>query len=184
MKTSYLIILFIIVAGAQIFVPAEMILGQERILEKGTLYKFKTAPIDPNDPFRGKYIVLRYDMERDVPTSETWERNEAIYISLGIDNMGFAEVVALGKQKPNEAVDFVKATVGYYQKNQKQVSFNLEFDRYYMEESKAQDAEILYVEANRNNKKEAHALVYILDGKAVLDDVIIDGKSIKDWVEE
>ncbi len=84
---------------------------------------------------------------------------------------------------PDASKDFVKATVGYYNERQKEVSFNLEFDRYYMEENKAGEAETLYVEANRQNKKEAYALVYILEGKAVLDNVIIDGKSIKDWVE-
>ena len=51
---------FILLVLVQLFVPANMILEQEDILKNGTPYKFKTAPIDPYDPFRGKYVWLGY----------------------------------------------------------------------------------------------------------------------------
>ena len=44
--------LFILVALAQLFVPAKMILDREDVLSTGTAFNFKTRPIDPTDPFR------------------------------------------------------------------------------------------------------------------------------------
>jgi len=50
------ILIFALVALAQLYVPAKMVWNQESILEEGTEYKFKTAPVDPNDPFRGNTL--------------------------------------------------------------------------------------------------------------------------------
>ena len=54
-----------------------------------------------------------------------------------------------------------------------------------MEETKAYDAEV----AVRNNQRDSiqnntYALVYIKNGEAVLNDVIINDMSIKDYVEK
>ena len=52
---------FILMVLAQLYVPASMIFQKERVITQGTAYKFRTAPIDPNDPFRGKYITLSFN---------------------------------------------------------------------------------------------------------------------------
>ena len=57
------------------------------------------------------------------------------------------------------------------------------FNRYYMDEFKAADAEKIYRESNRDTSKETYSLVNIKDGEAVLTDVVIDGISIKNIVE-
>ena len=44
-----------------LYVPAKMIFNKEAVLAQGKDYRFKTAPIDPYDPFRGKYIDLYYE---------------------------------------------------------------------------------------------------------------------------
>jgi uncharacterized membrane-anchored protein len=53
--------LFALTCLAQWFVPAQMIYDQEQVLREGKTYHFKTAPIDPSDPFRGKYITLSFE---------------------------------------------------------------------------------------------------------------------------
>ena len=57
MKTIHTFIIFIVVAIAQLFIPTQMILNQETILKTGKPYRFKTQPVDPSDPFKGKYII-------------------------------------------------------------------------------------------------------------------------------
>lgn len=57
---NIIIILFLIVAVAQLFVPLQMIYNQEDIINTGKIVKFQCEPIDPNDPFRGKYITLNF----------------------------------------------------------------------------------------------------------------------------
>ena len=60
-KKILLISAFVLVVLVQLYVPAKMIWGREEVLNTGTEYKFRTAPIDPNDVFRGKYINLNYE---------------------------------------------------------------------------------------------------------------------------
>tara|TARA_R110002049_G_scaffold99113_3_gene241664 strand:+ start:5105 stop:5482 length:378 start_codon:yes stop_codon:yes gene_type:complete len=92
MKTIYIFIIFLLVAAIQLFIPAQMILNQETILKTGTAYKFKTQPVDPSDPFKGKYINLNYKIDSFKTNDSLWERNEPIYVYLITDSLGFAKI--------------------------------------------------------------------------------------------
>ncbi len=182
---KYLILAFIVVVLVQLFVPAKMIYDSENVIKEGVAFKFNTAPVDPNDPFRGKYITLRYkETNFKVSNEMDWKKNDLVYVTLTKDTEGFAKIQAVSKEKPSNNDNFVKATVDYVS-NKKVLHFHYSFDRYYMEESKAYDAEIIYNESLRDTKEHnTYALVYIKDGEAVLDDVLIDGISIKEIVEK
>lgn len=180
-----MIIGFIIMVAAQWFVPGQMIYEQERVLTQGTPYKFKTQPIDPSDPFRGKYITLRYEMERSLKVEDTvWNPNDPIYVYIKEGKDGFAEATQLSQKPLDTRQDYVLATYTYSTKGR--VNFDLPFDRFYMEESKAYDAELAVRETQRNRDSLApvcYALVYVKDEVAVLDNVFIGDQSVKELVE-
>lgn len=184
MKTKYLIIAFAITAVLQVFAPLKMIYDSEATERHGAEYKFRTAPIDPSDPFRGKYITLSFDLDiTSVPTKDTtWLRNEPIYASLTKDSLGFAKIANVSREKPKDNADYIATTVGYYYGQD--LHINLPFDRFYMEEGKAYDAEVAYRNFNRDSitTKPTYALVAVKDGNAVLKNVIIDDMPIKDYV--
>lgn len=184
MKTIHIFILFVIVALAQLFVPAQMIYNKESVIKTGTAYKFKTQPVDPSDPYRGKYINLNYEMDSFVTNDSLWERKDNVYVYLETDSLGFAAISEISKKPSQFNKDFIVVEVNWYDKRKKELNFRLPFNRYYMEETKAYDAEV----AVRNNQRinatnTTYALVYIKDGEAVLNDVIINDISIKDYVE-
>ena len=56
-------LLFIPIGLAQLAVPGWMIYKHESVMREGAVYKFRTAPIDPRDPFRGEYVVLDFAAE-------------------------------------------------------------------------------------------------------------------------
>ena len=58
------LVIFILVALAQICVPASMIWKRQRTLREGRLWKFRTAPVDPVDAMRGRYLSLRFETEQ------------------------------------------------------------------------------------------------------------------------
>jgi uncharacterized membrane-anchored protein len=180
-----LLSVFILVALAQLFVPAKMILDREDILETGTEYKFKTEPIDPNDPFRGKYINLNYKEDAiEIQNEMEWLRGETIYVFLTTDNQGFAKIQSVSKENPNNEQAYLKTKVDYVTSNgSNKLTLYLPFDRYYMEESKAYDAELAYRESQVDTNQVAYALVIIKEGEAVLKDVFIDGVSIREIVK-
>lgn len=181
MKTTYLVLLFIAIAGLQLYVPAKMILDQEQVLENGKAYKFKTQPIDPNDPFRGKYITLSYDIEGSYPVQDKSRFGKKLYVLLKEDENGFASVEDILPEKPEKG-DYIKVEKSRYSYNEEEIDIEILQDRFYMEETKAPEAEQVYGEVTREGK-EAYAVIYVLDGDAVLHDVIIEGKSIADYVD-
>lgn len=176
---------FILLVLVQIFVPAKMIFDKEEVLSEGEEYKFKTAPIDPYDPFRGKYITLRYEENRvEVENENDWKRGESIYVLLSKDEEGFAHIETGSKEIPSSENNYLKAKVRWVSTDSThEVTIDYPFDRYYMEESKAKDAEDVYRESQIDTNKEAYALVRIKAGESVLEDVLIDGVSIQEIVK-
>lgn len=187
MKNNTLLIsLFLVLVAVQLYVPASMIIDREVIISSGTIYKFKTAPVDPSDPFRGKYIDLRYDNTAiQVEDVSQWKIGDEAYVQLTTDNEGFAKLSSISKEPPTSAVDYLKLKVDYVTSSyDSMIVIDIPFDRYYMEESKAYDAELLYRETQRDTTKDTYSLVSVKDGKAVLTDVLINGVSIKDLVNQ
>lgn len=181
MKTKHLFILFIIVALVQAFIPVKMIYDSEITEKNGTVFKFKTAPIDPNDPFRGKYVRLNYEMNSFATLDSSWVFDDAIYITLTKDMEGFAAVENVSRTAPADDKAYIAAkTTNYYAGN---VHFDIGYDRYYMEENKAPEAEQAYSKYSRDTlAKPAYALIAVRNGNAVLKDVIIDDMPIRDYV--
>jgi uncharacterized membrane-anchored protein len=179
-----LLSVFILVAIVQLYVPAKMILDREDILDTGKEYKFKTEPIDPNDPFRGKYITLRYEEDMiEIQNEADWLSGEIIYVFLAPDNKGFAKIQSVSKENQTNNQDFLKAKVNYVTGNgSNQLTIDYPFDRYYMEESKAYDAELTYRESQLDTTQIAYAVVSIKDGEAVLKDVLINGVPLREIV--
>lgn len=185
MKNKLLLLLaFLLVIMAQWYVPGRMILNQEEILNTGTPFKFKTAPIDPNDPFRGKYIVLNFDVsEVRVASKKDWNIGDRIYLELDRDSLGYARVKKTWKEAPSGSSDYVAAKVSSLWSENNEVNVELPFERFYMEESKAYKAEQIYREAQIDSNQVAYALVMVKAGEAALKDVFIDGRSVKDIVK-
>ncbi|WP_103864447.1 GDYXXLXY domain-containing protein [Aquimarina sp. I32.4] len=182
MKVIYACIVFAIIAIAQIGVPLKMIYDNEDALQFGTAYKFKTQPIDPTDPFRGKYITLRYEMDSFKTEDTTYVRGDNIKVYIENDDQGFAQAVAISKEEIAIKKEYVEARVQSYYNGT--VRFELVFDRFYMEETKAYAAERAYTEVNSDSTKDTvYALVRIKKGNAVIEDVIIAGIPIQEYVE-
>ena len=57
-KRKLLITSFILLCLVQTAVPLSMIARREFTLRNGRVYKFKTAPVDPYDAFRGRFVAL------------------------------------------------------------------------------------------------------------------------------
>lgn len=183
MKTIHLFILFIIIAGAQLFIPASMIFNQETILETGTAFKFKTQPVDPSDPFKGKYIYLNYEVNSMASIDSTWTHGETVFVGIANDSLGFMKATHVTREIPND-LDYVEATVEWYDYNEKVVNFSFPFNEFYMNEDKAYNAEIAHRAAQNDSlPNNTYALIYVKNGEAVLDNVFINDVPIAEYVE-
>lgn len=179
--------LFIILALVQIYFPARIAFQQEKLLEAGAEYKFKAAPFDPSDPFRGKYVRLGFEENSaEVPAEEEWSKGDIAYLTFEVDNEGFARIASITKNIPAQK-EYLSVQVQYVygpESDWKKLSIRYPFDRYYMEESKAYEAEMAYREALRDSSEVAYAVVMINEGEAVLDRVMISDQTLEAAAEQ
>lgn len=186
MFKKYIFPAFILVCLIQLFVPAKMIWDREAIISEGTPFKFRAAPVDPNDPFRGKYLDVNFEPnEFEVANIEGLSWGETVYLSLTTDTEGYAAIENLHKEIPLSG-DFVRVEVSSVINNpeKKSVFIRYPFNRFYMEESKALAAEELYREVLRDSNRIAYALVMVKNGEAVFKDLIIDDVPIQELVHK
>jgi len=176
----------------QFAVPFSMIQSREAILRDGELFRFKTRPIDPADPFQGRYVRLVI-AENYIPCPKNklpeLARKRPGYAIVETNSAGFAHFTQWSTVKPDSGAYLKTRYMGPYSIwNQattnsiyKGIALKIPFERYYMDEAKAPQAERLtWGESNTN----CWVCVRILNGKAAIEDVFAQGKSLRDLVAE
>jgi uncharacterized membrane-anchored protein len=180
---------FILMVAAQWYVPLSMVYDAEKTNQEGVTYRFKTRPIDPSDPFRGKYITLHFDAQTYYPadTNELhFQRNQTVYALVSTDSTGFARIAKLLPEAPDGDTDYISATFRYGYRNYQgdaAIDLDLPFQRFYVEESKAPEAERLYWTSRDDSTKLCYADIKIRQGNAMLVDVMINDTSVVDIVK-
>jgi uncharacterized membrane-anchored protein len=172
------IIIFILVALAQISVPASMIWKRQRTLREGRLWKFRTAPVDPVDAMRGRYLALRFEAE-EFPRSERLPYDETRYVRLKDDAEGFAVIDPVNEAAAG-ASDTVRAESRGYYDGKQHVRFP--FDQFWVTEANAPAAEKAYAEHSRREKIDAYATVRVFGGDAAIEELYIAGQPLRDYL--
>ena len=72
-------LLFVALVAAQALLPLVLIAWNEQALASGTQVTLKTAPVDPVDPFRGRYVTLSYEIS-SLPTP--YDAGTTVYVPL------------------------------------------------------------------------------------------------------
>ncbi len=162
---------------AQWYIPLKMLNNQEAVIKNGTEFHFQTRPVDPYDPFRGKYIDLNFVLNSFEANYIDPSFKGIAYAEIASDNQGFAKIVSLSKQTyPHK---------NYLELNIKSVQgdkalFELPFNKYFLNEDLAYTAERSVMTLNNQNKLKCFAKVMIKDGAYALQDVILEDQSISD----
>ena len=176
MKTNYRFGLFVVVALIQLYFPGKMVFDSNKVMWLGTAYKFETRPVDPADPFRGRYVALSFAANQfnlDTNAHHSWKKNDPVFVLIGQDENGYAEIKGLSHTAPTQDASFIKAKVSYVWANE--ITIYYPFSKFFMEENKAPKAEKIYRRANAG-----YALVHVYQGRAVLSDVFVKGKSLQE----
>ncbi|MCL1920463.1 MAG: GDYXXLXY domain-containing protein [Kiritimatiellaeota bacterium] len=183
--------------AAQFYVLVHSIVLRELTLRRGTVHRFQTAPVDPFDAFRGQYVALDFNALSSGHLFDTSiPHGKWCYLHIGTDTNGFA-VVERVSLKPDVSLPHLKVRVDsssaerrmeedaegktkWIDTGKYRVHCQLPFDRYYMPEHLAPQAEEAYRQANRSRARDAAAVVRIWKGKAVIEDLEIDGIPIRE----
>ena len=198
MKVAFLVVL----SAAQLTAAAWSIVRYETVLATGNVYKVKTVPVDPADPFRGRYVAIQPVLTLPNPLSPDvvdlldqlgkFRPNTArrtAYAVLGTDAEGFARVVEVVPAPPpgGDYLEFrqvrLRAIEPAEQGRQPEIvrDIVLPLDRYYMAEAAAPAAEQRYREtARRDDDIETWITVRVRNGIGVIEGLFIDGVRIEE----
>ena len=172
--------IFIVVCVAQLLAPVSMIYTHEATLASGKLFKFKTAPVDPADVFRGKYVALRFeDQEGHGETGVDWASLDEVYALVEEATDGYAHFTEV-LLAPPEDLDYLRVKVSHTQGSR--LSLNIPFDRYYLPEDLAPQAEQAYREHSRMGNRDAYVTVVIKDGFGVISNLYLSGQPILEFL--
>lgn len=181
MRNRMIIGLFLCAALIQIITPLSMIMKRESALKNGKQFKFRAAPVDPYDAFRGRYVALRIEEDKvPLPKGLRLKDEQQAYVSITVDEQGFARFSTVTPSKPR-GVSYMQVKVGYISGNN--VHLDLPIDRYYMEEKAAPIAEKIYRQQTMRDKQDTYVLVRVKDGFAVIEALYVGEKRIEEAVK-
>jgi uncharacterized membrane-anchored protein len=174
------IIAFGVLCLLQLGAAASGIARHERTLTAGADVLLAVAPVDPADPFRGRYVTLAFDLEQGSHKLQGRgpAYDEPVYVVLKVDADRVATVDYVTADRPWSGL-YLKADSGW-QDSDTTIHVSLPFKRYYMNEALAPAAEEAYRQAIvREDGKKNYARVRLLDGRAVIEAVLLDGVPIE-----
>lgn len=170
-------VIFGLAALAQWLVPLSGIKQHEQTLAKGTLFKLKCSAPDPYDPLRGRFLAVRPEQhEVTVPAGLKLQNGMHFYATLTTANDGLASITSISLTPPTSG-DFIRLKSGYVNSAKTQIQWP--FDRFYINEKLAPEADKWFAE-NIRSAKGILAEVRVLNGRAVLADLSFDGKPLRE----
>lgn len=196
------LMLFALVALVQLAVPAWMIVGHERTIDRGESFEFEVRPVDPYDPFRGRYVRLALSPDRmPLPEeSDDWRMptpDELVYVTLGRDADGLATYEAVSNHPPTDtdaylAVHALRGGDFPSEGNEPRPALVLDtpFDRYYLNEDLAPEAERLVWPRRRDGEgdadgpRAARLEVRVHRGRGVPVALTVDGRPVEELAAE
>lgn len=180
------IAVFAVAAVAQWLLPLSGIWHHERVISRGTLVKIECAAPDPYDPLRGRYLAVR-PAQSTVSEPEGFPRGRGLVpvwatLKAGDDGLARIESVSLEPVSGPTVIPLTARSWGTINGTEV-IGLEWPFDRFYLNERLAPDADKLVADRSRDRKKTV-AEIRLLDGRAVLTDLLIDGVSIREVVKQ
>ena len=181
------LIFFVLAFAAALYYPVRQVLSYERPAVPPTELRFRVKGYDPYDPARGHYLRLNTYVEIKLTDAE-WERQKNIltgcdkaFAVLDTGKDGLTAATALVPVAP-EGKPFVTIRKFWFGEGEKEkdLSFDLPFDRYYLNEKLAKPAEALLTKATSEKKPAVLVVDIYADGNWAVKDFLIDGKPIRE----
>lgn len=182
MKTK--LILFAVSAFILLLIPLIQIFRYETVISKGESFIFKCKPVDPYDPFRGRYVRIRIGNEvkigkTAVDLTREWSGIPG-WTWIEKDKDGFARCAGFSHDKPESGGTYAKCKLHktWNSKNTEEWQVELEPDRVFMNEKLAPQAEA----AQRNNECSVELKIY--DGKVVPVKLLMNNKPMIEQLKQ
>lgn len=145
-------ILLLFLIGFGLYLAWPLLTGAKIILA--------TQPVDPFDPLRGQYIIIRYEISTLQGISA--QEGETLYVQLQDDAEGIARFVSATTTQPSSGL-FMKGIVERVAGNQVFVKYGIE--QYFFEKGAQFDTRDIQVEARVDSFGQARIVQLLHDKK-------------------
>jgi len=174
-------ILFTVTALAQWAVPLREAWVLEDVAAHGDVFRFDCQAPDPSDLLRGRYLAITLK-DNGAPPDPGFKpgSEEEVFARLGVDKEGFAYFSGVGAQPPASGPYLRAKTAKWWPFNDKRVVLQPPFDRFYLNEQLAPQADEWFSKAVRDSTKKIWVEVRVKNGLAVVTDLKQDGRSFRD----
>jgi uncharacterized membrane-anchored protein len=177
-------VIFAVAVLLQWAVPLVSIFEQEKILSEGAVVRIPCKAPDPYDPLRGRYLAVSpLEKEVAVDTTSTFKRKQKVYAVLELRDDNLQHLQRLTPVIPSAGECYIEVTVARYQSNPDKVGIQWPISRYYLNEKLAPEADEWLIQ-NTRGEKFVTAEVRLLKGRAVIMDLLVDGKSFRERFKE
>lgn len=189
-------LLFALFAIAILAVPIYIATSSEDILSQGKFYKFRLRGRDPVDYLKGKYLMLNYDNMR-IGTDEKFERGEKAFVSISVDDGGYAYFDKVYK-KPPKSGDYLKTQIADFydyesrsfvlngeptndiQKYSVRITIPPHMSKYFINEDYAKRGEDVLFKM----RGEVYVGIRVLDGECRLQDLYVKGTPFMKFLKQ
>ncbi len=182
MKKNRLMWLLAAIIILQLSLPIYTIVKEEKNLSNGISIRLKVLPVDPHDPFRGKFLNLRFDNSLIVDSID--DSIEIYYLTFKQDTTGIWTLDSAQKDEPGgyflrtkllSVDDDDKITTAY---------FNIPFNRYYTNELLVKEYERIVNEALNDSIDIVTASIKLGRGNATLEELYIGNTPLPQYAAE
>ena len=133
-----------------------------------------TQPVDPFDPLRGQYIIIRYEIN-SIPMLADATVGEAVYVSLLKDEQGVSRYTSSSLTKPSSG-DFIRGSVTHVPSSGN-MSVEYGIEQYFFERGASIATRGMNVKAKLADSGRA-AIVELLDENLKTLEIIYENKSL------
>ena len=176
---------FLLTFPAMLWYPVSRIVAFEAPPSMPKTYDFKVELRDPYDPVRGRHVRLTVPMTVRLPGREKpLDIYDArMYASLRRGKDGTAEIADLTPEPPASG-DFIPVRYQGMSNDRKLHQATPLFDRFYLNEAAAPEAERLVAEALRSSGRVLVRVKVYSDGNTVVETILIDGRDLRELLRD
>jgi len=162
-----------------ILVPMYLIFQSEDVLTNGHKHKLRLEGYDPFDPFRGKFLRLRF--ENNIPCDITLAAGDKGYVLLEKDSLGFSHFSFVQKSRPTHS-DYVEAETQAVYGGRAEMNFD-NLNKFFINEDKAKVAEDILADYTSMAPDKIYMTIRVLDGEARIEDIIVKAKTLLEYIQ-
>lgn len=200
-KKKLLLALFLLTLTVGLYYPAAKIIRFEFPLAPPAVVRFNATLYDPYDPFRGRYVAIsarqaQLTVAREAGSEHMLDldRSSRLYAVVEPDEKGMAKVVDLVKKPQKGKINLRLDRYSVYFRSREKDSTGYDtyqitfpFNRFYMNEKLAPEAERAFMQATRGGGAEGRCQIVVKiyrDGSYAIDDMEIGGMPIHEFLRK